>query len=365
MLAVEKTNASKAELCLLAACFAERTDGIGQPTPHRAHGMVLISTCLTALIGRGLFLQEEEFADTGYQVTPSDQRASSGGPADVKQLGALTAEDFYLKPGAATDESRLVLASLPCLEAPLGWIRGDDHYCTVLRLKTPGAVQKVFRPSRWIRILHIRLSACYPGQMFVLYVFVLAGDCSSRSRHELDNWERPRRSLQPRCLLDRSRGLRRLRLQLLGQGQAYRRRRRLHLAGRQGCHSQRWRCRRAMLCLPQFQQSRQGYPQLILHMGLHRFRHLRLHLDPHLLGQRHRRHHRPSRRFVTPLFTSLWWVLWLTTVPWSTKHLRDQATRCGESMSPRLHSRRKSLGFVMRLLWYRRRRRQHRRSMPR
>lgn len=86
-----------------------------------------------------MFVQEEEFADTGYQVAPSDQGASSGGPADVKQLGALTAEDFYRKPGAAKDESRLVLARLPCLEAPVNWLLGYGHCCTLSVLTTASA----------------------------------------------------------------------------------------------------------------------------------------------------------------------------------------------------------------------------------
>lgn len=86
---------------------------------------------MAALTGDGLFVQEEEFADTGYQVAPADQGASSGGPADVKQLGALTAEDFYRKPGAAKDESRLVLASLPCLEDPVNWLLDHNHCCTL------------------------------------------------------------------------------------------------------------------------------------------------------------------------------------------------------------------------------------------
>lgn len=57
----------------------------------------------------GLDLQEEDFADTGYQVTPTDAGPNSAVPPNVQQLGPLTVEDFYRKPEASKDESRRVL----------------------------------------------------------------------------------------------------------------------------------------------------------------------------------------------------------------------------------------------------------------
>lgn len=54
------------------------------------------------------YLQEEDFADTGYQVNPSDPGAASTPNASaVEQLGALTAADFDRKPGAINDDTRL------------------------------------------------------------------------------------------------------------------------------------------------------------------------------------------------------------------------------------------------------------------
>ena len=51
--------------------------------------------------------QEEDFADTGYQVNPSDAGASAPSASAVDQLGALTAADFDRKPGALNDDPRL------------------------------------------------------------------------------------------------------------------------------------------------------------------------------------------------------------------------------------------------------------------
>lgn len=53
--------------------------------------------------------QEEDFADTGYQVTPSDTgSAPPAFPSGMQQLGALTAEDFNRKLGTANEEGRWV-----------------------------------------------------------------------------------------------------------------------------------------------------------------------------------------------------------------------------------------------------------------
>lgn len=52
--------------------------------------------------------QEEDFADTGYQVNLSDPGGASARTASaVEQLGALTAADFDRKPGAMNDDTRL------------------------------------------------------------------------------------------------------------------------------------------------------------------------------------------------------------------------------------------------------------------
>lgn len=53
-----------------------------------------------------LLMQEEEFADTGYQITPADAGAAAGARPSVQQLGALTVEDFYWKPEASKDDNR-------------------------------------------------------------------------------------------------------------------------------------------------------------------------------------------------------------------------------------------------------------------
>ena len=61
-----------------------------------------------------LHLQEEDFADTGYQVNSSDPGAGAANTPNasaVEQLGALTAADFDRKPGAINDDTRLVNSS--------------------------------------------------------------------------------------------------------------------------------------------------------------------------------------------------------------------------------------------------------------
>lgn len=50
--------------------------------------------------------QEEEFADTGYQVAPADANSGGNRPS-APQLGALTFEDFRRKPEASSNENRL------------------------------------------------------------------------------------------------------------------------------------------------------------------------------------------------------------------------------------------------------------------
>eukprot|EP00752_Nemacystus_decipiens_P002212 g2103.t1 len=57
--------------------------------------------------GDKFYRKEEEFADTGYQVAPSDP--GSAGPAlptGVQQFGALTAEDFNRKSGPLKEDAR-------------------------------------------------------------------------------------------------------------------------------------------------------------------------------------------------------------------------------------------------------------------
>ena len=59
-----------------------------------------------------VYTQEEEFADTGYQIAPSDPgTASTTLPVGVQQLGALTAEDFNRKSGALKEDARCVVCT--------------------------------------------------------------------------------------------------------------------------------------------------------------------------------------------------------------------------------------------------------------
>ncbi|CAM9558885.1 unnamed protein product, partial [Hapterophycus canaliculatus] len=56
--------------------------------------------------GEKFYRQEEDFADTGYQVAPSDTGPDPAIPSGMQQLGALTAEDFNRKLGAANEDGR-------------------------------------------------------------------------------------------------------------------------------------------------------------------------------------------------------------------------------------------------------------------
>lgn len=69
---------------------------------------VLSLVSLLSLRTDCVYVQEEEFADTGYQIAPSDPGEGSAPPSSLKQLGALTAEDFTRKLGGAKDDSRYV-----------------------------------------------------------------------------------------------------------------------------------------------------------------------------------------------------------------------------------------------------------------
>lgn len=68
-----------------------------------------------------VFPQEEEFADTGYQIAPSDPGAAGTAlPTGVQQLGALTAEDFNRKAGALKDDVRCVVLTRMMLPGRFG-----------------------------------------------------------------------------------------------------------------------------------------------------------------------------------------------------------------------------------------------------
>ncbi|CAM9354378.1 unnamed protein product [Scytosiphon promiscuus] len=56
--------------------------------------------------GEKFYRQEEDFADTGYQVAPSDTGPGPAHPSGMQQLGALTAEDFNRKLGSANEDGR-------------------------------------------------------------------------------------------------------------------------------------------------------------------------------------------------------------------------------------------------------------------
>ena len=52
--------------------------------------------------------QEEDFADTGYQVTSTDASNETSALTEMRQLGALTAEDFEGRPATSTADNMSV-----------------------------------------------------------------------------------------------------------------------------------------------------------------------------------------------------------------------------------------------------------------